>query len=185
MFLWIESYGLNRKPWACACTSHFLLFICFCFIVVALVFYNCVLCFVFFIVCFVHWRLCSPPTIRLFSCCSTFLFLFDSPFTFLLLNPHFAFNCPFILTHILLFCYPPIVQLEFFFNSRHHACTLALWLVLGSPFISLIILLCYLYFAPSHFCISVKCEFFLPLNSNLVKFSCFNSLFIWLCFFVS
>jgi hypothetical protein len=49
MFLWIKSYGLNRKPWACACTSHFLLFLCFCFIVVALVFYNFVLCFLLFV----------------------------------------------------------------------------------------------------------------------------------------
>lgn len=102
--------------------------------------------FLFFIVCFVHWRLCSLPIIQLFSCCSTFL----------LLNPHFAFNCPFILTHFLLFCYPPIVQLEFFFSSRHHACTLVLWLLLGSPLISLILLLCYLYFALSCFCTSVS-----------------------------
>ncbi len=120
MFLWIESYGLNRKPWACACTSHFLWFLCFCFIVVALVFYNCVLCFVFFIVCFVHWRLCYPPTIRLFSCCSTFLL---RSFCWTLILHSIA---PFILTHISLFCYRPIVQLEFFFSSKHHACTLAL-----------------------------------------------------------
>lgn len=79
MFRWIESYGLNRKPWACACTSHFLLLLCFCFIVVAFVFYNCVLCFLFFIVSFVHWWLCSPPTIRL-------LLLLNFPFSTLLLH---------------------------------------------------------------------------------------------------
>jgi hypothetical protein len=145
-----------------------------------------ILFFVFFLYClFCTLMIMFSSNYLAISCCSTSFFYLIFLLRSILLNPHFAFNCPFILIHILLFCYPPIVQLEFFFSSRHHACPLALWLLLCYPFISLILLLCYLYFAPSHFCTSVKCELFLPLSSNLVKFSCFNSLFILLCCFVA
>ncbi len=116
----IENHGLVLALHIFYCSYVFVLLLLPLYFIIVF----CVLCFLLFVVYnddYVILQLFGSSLVAQLS-----FFLFDFPFTFLLLNIHFAFNCPFILTHISLFCYRPIVQLGFFFSSKHHACTLAL-----------------------------------------------------------
>jgi hypothetical protein len=165
----IENHGLVLALHIVYC------FYVFFFLVVAFLFHNCVLCF-----CFLLFVLYIDNYV-LFQLFGYYLVAQLSFFylTFLLHSFCWALTLHSIAHLYSLISYCFVILLLFnlsFFSARHHACTLALSLLLGSPFISLILLLCYLYFALSCFCTSAKCEFFLPLSSNLVKIYFFNSL---------